>query len=149
LVSSRAVERAFQIRKDIAMRMILRTLPILASILAAPAYAGGQDPHAGHHPAEAVPAARAAVPKAAEAPPGGCPMLSGAMSGASMGGHAPPAPSGDKSASPKPKSMPKPADGSMSRRAMMMAPGDRPCMPSATPPSAPDAHEHPAPKPGG
>jgi hypothetical protein len=43
--------------------------------------------------------------------------------------------------------MGKPSAGSMPDGAMMK-PGDMPCMPAAQP-AAPEAHDHPAPKPGG
>lgn len=130
------------------MRMILTTLPVLMSLLAAPAYAGGQDPHAGHHPAETAPAASTAPPKSAEAPARGCPMMTpGMMSGTGMGGHGAAAPEAPKSAPPASTPMDKPSTGSMPDGAKMK-PGHMPCMPPPAQPAAPQAHDHPAPKPG-
>ncbi|EJL32994.1 hypothetical protein PMI01_02323 [Caulobacter sp. AP07] len=131
------------------MRMILTTLPVLMSLLAAPAQAGGQDPHAGHHPAETAPAASTAPPKPVEAPARDCPMMtSGMMSGGGMGGAGTHAPGPTRSAPPASTPMGKPSAGSMPDGAMMK-PGDMPCMPPAAQPAARETHDHPTPKPGG
>jgi len=61
------------------MTQFLKTLPLLAALVAAPALAAPPDPHAGHHPSETAKPA----PKT-DAKPGmhACPMMDGKMASA-------------------------------------------------------------------
>ena len=122
------------------MTQFLKTLPLLAVLIAAPAFAAQPDPHAGHHPeadakgVAAAPKPVAAAPKAkpkaksnAKAAMAGCPMMDGKM----MGGAGAMAGKG--------------ADGKM-----MMDPKDMHCMAAPAPaaPAGADAshdHDHPLP----
>jgi len=72
------------------MTQFLKTLPFLAALIAAPAFAAQPDPHAGHHP-EADAKSAATTAKPAVAPPkakpdaraamAACPMMDGKMMG--------------------------------------------------------------------
>ncbi|HET6972289.1 MAG TPA: hypothetical protein VFH92_14265 [Phenylobacterium sp.] len=60
------------------MSLLLKTLPLLATLAAAPALAQPADPHAGHHPQETAAAAAAkpdAKPDAKATDAQGCPMM--------------------------------------------------------------------------
>lgn len=110
------------------MNQLLKALPILAALVAAPAWAAQPDSHAGHHPAEAADAVKPA-PKP-DATPGmhACPMMDGKM--ASVAG----APDGKAPKDKAPDSK------------MMMGGKDMPCMPAPsaakTEEPSPD-HDHP------
>ena len=107
------------------MTQFLNTLPLLAALVAAPAWAAQPDPHAGHHPAEAVEAAKPA-PKP-DAKPGmhACPMVDGKMASAAGA----PDGKGPKGTAPDSK--------------MMMDGKDMHCMPApAAAKSAEPPHDH-------
>jgi hypothetical protein len=110
------------------MTQLLKTLPLLAALVAAPAWAAQPDPHAGQHPTEVADAAKPA-PKP-DAKPGmrACPMMDGKM--ASVTG----APDGEASKGKAPGSK------------MMMDGKDMHCMPAPTDGKAaepPHDHDHP------
>lgn len=102
------------------MTQLLKTLPLLAALAAAPAWAAQPDPHAGHNPS----AAGKAAPKS-DAKPGthACAMMDGKMAGAAgaPGGKAP--------------------DGKM-----MMKGKDMHCMPAPAAKAAEPPHDHAHPK---
>ena len=67
------------------MQSLIRTLPLIAALVAAPAFATTADQHAAHHPKGKAAAARRHKPKAAEM---GCPMHDKmAQAGAKDGGQ--------------------------------------------------------------
>lgn len=104
------------------MTQFLKTLPLLAALVAAPAWAAPPDPVAEHHPANAAEAAKP-TPKP-DAKPGmhACPMMDGKMASAAAapGGKTP-------------------------RGTMMMGGKGMHCMPApaAKPAEAPHDHDHP------
>lgn len=110
------------------MTFSLKLLPILFSLIAAPAFAAQADSHVRHHPAATGADAKAAAPAASTAEPKpatkGCPMMDG---GASTG----------------PGSM---AGGKMMDGKMMMDGKDMHCMTAPAPKAAepPHDHDHPA-----
>ena len=69
------------------MDQFLKTLPLVAALLAAPAFAAEPDPHAGHHPAKATEAAKPAPKPDMHA----CPMMDGktAAGAGALAGKAP------------------------------------------------------------
>jgi len=62
-----------------AMTQLLKTLPLLAALVAAPAFAAQPDPHAGHHPAAPAEAAKPAPKPDAKPAMHTCPMMDGKM----------------------------------------------------------------------
>jgi hypothetical protein len=72
------------------MTSFLQALPLMAALVAAPAFAQPADSHAGRHPADAAPTA-AAKPGAKTDDQMGCPMMKGGtqMQGGAMKGAAP------------------------------------------------------------
>ena len=73
------------------MTQLLKTLPLLAALVAAPAWAAQPDPHAGQHPAEAAEAPKQAPKPDANPAMHACPMMDGKMASgsAAMAGKAP------------------------------------------------------------
>jgi len=59
------------------MSPFLKTLPLVAALLAAPAFAAEPDPRAGHHPAKAAEAAKPAPKPDAKSNMHACPMMEG------------------------------------------------------------------------
>jgi hypothetical protein len=108
------------------MTKLLKTLPLLAALVAAPAWAAQPDPHAGHHPAEGAGAAKPAPKPDAKPAMQACPMMDGKMASgsAAMAGMA--------------------SDGKM-----MMEGKDMHCMAASAAAKAaepPQEHEHSVPK---
>lgn len=61
------------------MTQFLKTLPLLAALAAAPAWAAQPDPHAGHHPEASAAAAKPAPKPEAKPAMHACPMMDGKM----------------------------------------------------------------------
>ncbi len=115
------------------MTQLLKILPLIGALAAAPAFALEPDPHAGRHLASAADATKTAAPAAttADKKPSikGCPMMDGTMAAGSgaMAGKAP--------------------DGKMMDGKMMMGGRDMHCMAGPLAEKGEDAahdHDHPA-----
>lgn len=116
------------------MRAWIKTLPLLAALAAAPAFAAGTDEHAGHHPpGAAAPAAPVEKPKADAQAPAQCAMMKEHMAGGQMmGGQAKP------QADAKPgQPMAGMGSGGMMKDMHCMAPAKAQAQPPADP-----AHSH-------